>query len=129
MAVPTAQTRPNKKSAPTAMPPTHIPPLLLARAMDDGSWRSYPQPTSPLRLNTSNMLLVQTAPAGGLASSQMGRGEKRGALRAVRETVQVVPQRTPRHHRDLLQKHSPATKLERVYRPRRKERAGWPTQR
>src|SRR5437667_12629754 len=100
------------------MPPTHIPPLLLARAKDDGSWRSYRRPMSPLRLNTRNMLLVQTAPAGGLASSQIGTGEKRGALRAVRETLQVVPQTTPRRHRGLLQKHSLAPELEHVYRPR-----------
>src|SRR5437588_9642570 len=111
------------------MRPTHIPPILLARAKDDGAWRSYRHPTSPLQRNTSNRRLVQTAPADGLASSQLGTGEKRGALQAVRETVPVVSQTTPQHHRDLLQKHSPATKLERVYRSRRKGRARWPTQR
>src|SRR5258706_15642663 len=100
-----------------------IPPLLLARAKDDGAWRSYPHPTSPLQRNTSNRLLVQTVTADGLSSAQMGTGEKRGALQTMRETVPVVSQTTPRHHRDLLQKRLPATKLEHVYRYRRKGRA------
>src|SRR5579884_3079307 len=98
------------------MQPTDLPPVLLARAKDDVSWRSYPQPTSPLRINTRNKLPVQTAPAGGLAPSQIGTGEKRVALQAVKETVQVVPRMIPRHHKDLLQKHSPAPKPKTVYR-------------